>query len=46
MIKEIMIGEDKVILLGGRKAGDAEIFILHGSLHQFLDQAETFLHNP
>jgi T-complex protein 1 subunit beta len=45
LIEEIMIGEDKVILLGGRKAGDANIFILHGSSPQFLDQAERFLHN-
>jgi T-complex protein 1 subunit beta len=45
LIEEIMIGEDKVILLGGRKAGDANIFILHGYLPPFLDPAERVLHN-
>jgi T-complex protein 1 subunit beta len=45
VIEEIMIGEDKVIRLGGCKAGAACTIVLRGSSSHFLDEAERSLHD-
>jgi len=45
LIEEIMIGEDKVIRLGGCKSGLACTIVLRGSSSHVLDEAERSLHD-
>jgi len=45
VIEEIMIGEDKIIRLGGCKSGEACSIVLRGASHQMLDEAERSLHD-
>ena len=40
-----MIGEDKVIRLGGCKSGEACTIVLRGALSHILDEAERSLHD-
>jgi len=45
VVEEIMIGEDKVIRLGGCKSGEACTIVLRGSSSHVLDEAERSLHD-
>jgi T-complex protein 1 subunit beta len=45
VVEEIMIGEDKVIRLGGCKAGEACTIVLRGASSHVLDEAERSLHD-
>lgn len=45
LVEEIMIGEDKVIRLGGCKAGEACTIVLRGASSHVLDEAERSLHD-
>lgn len=45
LIEEIMIGEDKVIRLGGCKSGLACTIVLRGASSHVLDEAERSLHD-
>ena len=45
VIEEIMIGEDKVIRLGGCKSGEACTIVLRGASSHVLDEAERSLHD-
>ena len=45
VIEEVMIGEDKVIRLGGCKAGEACTIVLRGASQHILDEAERSLHD-
>mmetsp|Transcript_4010 Transcript_4010/g.5878 ORF Transcript_4010/g.5878 Transcript_4010/m.5878 type:complete len:528 (+) Transcript_4010:110-1693(+) len=44
-IEEVMIGEDKVIRLGGCKSGEACSIVLRGASSHVLDEAERSLHD-
>lgn len=45
VVEEIMIGEDKVIRLGGCKSGEACTIVLRGASSHLLDEAERSLHD-
>lgn len=45
VVEEIMIGEDKVIRLGGCKSGAACTIVLRGASSHLLDEAERSLHD-
>jgi len=45
LVEEIMIGEDKVIRLGGCKSGAACTIVLRGASSHVLDEAERSLHD-
>lgn len=45
VIEEVMIGEDKVIRLGGCKSGEACSIVLRGASSHVLDEAERSLHD-
>ena len=45
VIEEIMIGEDKVLRLGGCKTGEACTIVLRGASSHVLDEAERSLHD-
>ena len=45
VVEEIMIGEDKVIRLGGCKSGEACTIVLRGASSHVLDEAERSLHD-
>jgi len=45
VIEEVMIGEDKVIRLGGCKSGEACTIVLRGASSHVLDEAERSLHD-
>mmetsp|Transcript_606 Transcript_606/g.782 ORF Transcript_606/g.782 Transcript_606/m.782 type:complete len:126 (+) Transcript_606:898-1275(+) len=45
VVEEIMIGEDKVIRLGGCKSGEACSIVLRGASSHVLDEAERSLHD-
>lgn len=45
VIEEVMIGEDKVIRLGGCKSGKACSIVLRGASSHVLDEAERSLHD-
>lgn len=45
VVEEIMIGEDKVIRLGGCKSGKACTIVLRGASSHVLDEAERSLHD-
>jgi len=45
VVEEIMIGEDKVIRLGGCKSGAACTIVLRGASSHVLDEAERSLHD-
>lgn len=45
IIEEVMIGEDKVIRLGGCKSGEACSIVLRGASSHVLDEAERSLHD-
>jgi len=45
VVEEIMIGEDKVIRMGGCKSGEACTIVLRGASSHLLDEAERSLHD-
>lgn len=45
VVEEIIIGEDKVIRLGGCKSGEACTIVLRGASSHVLDEAERSLHD-
>jgi len=45
VVEEVMIGEDKVIRLGGCKSGAACTIVLRGASSHVLDEAERSLHD-
>jgi len=45
LVEEVMIGEDKVIRLGGCKSGAACTIVLRGASSHVLDEAERSLHD-
>lgn len=45
VVEEVMIGEDKVIRLGGCKSGNACSIVLRGASSHVLDEAERSLHD-
>eukprot|EP00559_Dactyliosolen_fragilissimus_P003518 CAMPEP_0184861850 /NCGR_PEP_ID=MMETSP0580-20130426/6443_1 /TAXON_ID=1118495 /ORGANISM="Dactyliosolen fragilissimus" /LENGTH=527 /DNA_ID=CAMNT_0027359497 /DNA_START=59 /DNA_END=1642 /DNA_ORIENTATION=+ len=45
VVEEVMIGEDKVIRLGGCKSGEACTIVLRGASSHVLDEAERSLHD-
>jgi T-complex protein 1 subunit beta len=45
IIEEVMIGEDKVIRMGGCKMGEACTIVLRGASSHILDEAERSIHD-
>jgi len=45
IVEEVMIGEDKVVRLGGCKSGEACSIVLRGASSHVLDEAERSLHD-
>lgn len=45
VIEEVMIGEDKVLRLGGCRAGEACTIVLRGASSHVLDEAERSVHD-
>lgn len=45
IIEQVMIGEDKVLRLGGCKSGEACTIVLRGASSHVLDEAERSLHD-